>query len=240
MRADATAARTCAQREYPNRYDDDEVIEHQADRLWNSHSSSGPYRLVLLAINQKGQEFMFPPRSRDDVEAFLRRFDRWHYTLKYDEAVVHLKAEIKGRKIRIRPAGAHIPDPDSFLFRVPYSVDLDELLCWQRPDDEFLFYGIPLTGEQVRKRKAVPVADNDWHDIVRTLRAPVRQYMGPCADGNRAKTCYRIAKTLAECGASGPEIARVVKHSGAWRSKTAEQGERWGQQELARLSKLGK
>ena len=239
MRAHTNAARIPAQREYPNRYDDGEVLEYQSQHLWNACPDAPEYHPVLVAISKTGRKFAFRPRSQRDVKRFLRRFDRWHYDLQFGFAEQPMEVRRNRGKLRLIFKSVEGRAPKCIMWPVPYSVDLDEVCNSRRSDDKNLFRGILPTRRELRNRR-VEVAENDWREIVHRLRAPVRKYLGKCPPGNRGKTCYRIAKTVAEYGATSAEIVRVVMQSDAWQSKTAEQGERWGQGELVRLSKLGK
>jgi hypothetical protein len=82
----------------------------------------------------------------------------------------------------------------------------------------------------------------DAKEVIRKYPlAGVRMYMGRCEPGNRGKVIYRIAKSLHDKGAGASEIACVLMASGAWQSKSDEQGARWGRHEIERVcAKLGK
>jgi hypothetical protein len=212
------------------------------DLLKDCHSVS----LEVYGMRDKtwgGAFFMVREGKWSWTENFLREWPRQKYQINYKRTFVRrdLVLSKNGRPMwrrRSESTGAKL---------LPHTYDFVASFCEKRP----LCECIVLPDGRTTPLVTQPATSSE---IRSTLKQVLKRYPDAFVrrwitvgvkDGNRGKIIYRVAKMLADAGASADEIECAVRASEAFKSKSAPfsqggQGRRWGEQEIQRMRKLAR
>jgi hypothetical protein len=190
-----------------------------------------------------GSLFFVREGKRSWTENFLREWPRNKYEIRYEcyslvpDLYLNERGMLAWRKKKVTHASGLLPHTYDFAASFYEKRPLCD--CIVLPDGRTTRADTEaVTSSEIRTSLKKILKKYPDCFVRRWIRTVVKH-------GHRGEIIYRVAKMLADAGASADEIECAVRASEAFKSKSAPfhldgQGRRWGEQEIQRMRRLAR